>query len=134
MKNEQVESARLKRGGRPRKDFRKLKDIRITICFTHAEAAYLKQYAKKRGYEQFAPMLHRLICNISKRPEITLDPSDIHMLSNLANNTNQIAKHLNSGGDFRQEWCEQSKATAEIVSRLYLVINKLRSERRVASQ
>lgn len=134
MKSEKVNNVKLKRGGRPRKDAKKLKEVRITICFTHAEADYLKRYAKKRGYEQFAPMLHRLILNISRQPEITFDPRDIYMLSSLANNTNQIAKHLNSGGDFRNEWCEQSKATAELVSRLYQVINKLRRDKRVASQ
>jgi hypothetical protein len=134
MKNEKVKCPKSIRSGRPRKDAKKLRDVRITISFTYAEAEHLKQYAKKRGYKQVAPMLHRLIWSLSKQPEITLDPSDMHMLANLANNTNQIAKHLNSGGDYRQEWCERSTATAEIVGRLYQAINKLRSGKIVVSQ
>lgn len=87
-------------GGRPPKAPVDRKSIQLKIWVTPLEAEEIKGKAKSEGFKYTGQFISRVIKErvFGRHVIVQFSPQDMYTLSQLANNLNQIAKHLNSGG------------------------------------
>lgn len=101
MKEKESKSKRKNhQGGRPPKASVDRKTVQLKIWVTPREAEEIKEKAKSEGFKYTGQFISRVVNErVFGQPVIVqFSPQDMYTLSQLANNLNQIAKHLNSGG------------------------------------
>lgn len=119
------------KGGRPIKAPEDRKTVQLKIWVTPAEAAEIKQKAKAEGFKRCGRYMAKLVVEgvQGTAPIIKLNPADIRALAQVGNNLNQIAKHLNSGGEFHKDMLQQVLGARNTTKNLWQEIVRLKIKR-----
>jgi hypothetical protein len=114
-------------GGRPPKAPEDRKTTQLKIWVTPAQAADIRQKAKSHGFKYAGQYMSKTICESvgGTTRIIRLDPRDMSNLGRIGNNLNQIAKHLNCGGNFDKEMLRYVMEARNTTGRLFQELNKL---------
>jgi hypothetical protein len=114
-------------GGRPPKAPEDRKTVQLKIWVTPAQAAEIRQKAELEGFKYPGQYMSKTICDGVRGTTriIRLAPHDMGNLGRIGNNLNQIAKHLNNGGNFDQEMLRTVIQARNTTGRLFQELNKL---------
>jgi hypothetical protein len=114
-------------GGRPPKAPEDRKTVQLKIWVTPAQAAEIRQKAESQGFKYAGQYMSKTIRDGVRGTTriIRLDPRDMANLGRIGNNLNQIAKHLNCGGNFNKEMLRYVLEARNTTGRLFQGLNKL---------
>lgn len=127
-KNEKNEKPKKNRGGRPTKAPEDRKKVQLKIWVTPADAAAIKKKAESEGFKYSGQFMSRAIREAvnGTAPIIKLNPAAMRALGQVGNNLNQIAKHLNSGGEFHKDMLQHVLSARETTKYLWQEIVQLK--------